>query len=64
MSLSLLRALFILDPLIILATAVYGSVNLIAALWDKEGTLQLKIARAWARMLLRIGGVRDRQSVV
>jgi 1-acyl-sn-glycerol-3-phosphate acyltransferase len=55
---SYLRALLIIDPLILLATAVYGSINLCVALWDSEGRTQLKVARAWARMLLRIAGVR------
>jgi 1-acyl-sn-glycerol-3-phosphate acyltransferase len=55
---SYLIALFIRDPLIILATAVMGSVNLLAALWDTEGALQLRIARRWARMLLWIAGAK------
>ena len=58
MWLSYLIALFIRDPLIILATAVMGSVNLLAALWDTEGGLQLRIARSWARMLLWIAGAK------
>jgi 1-acyl-sn-glycerol-3-phosphate acyltransferase len=56
--LSLLRAFLIIDPLIIVATACYGSFNLLVALWDQEGTTQLRVARAWGRMLLRIAGVR------
>jgi 1-acyl-sn-glycerol-3-phosphate acyltransferase len=58
MPLSFLIALLVRDPLIILSTAVMGSINLISALWDKEGHLQLSIARAWARMLLVIAGAR------
>lgn len=55
---SYLIALFIRDPLIILATAVMGTVNLLAALWDTDGSLQLRIARRWAWMLLWIAGAK------
>ena len=55
--LSLLRAVLWIDPLILLSTAIHGSINLIVALWDSEGSTQLKVARAWARSLLRIAGV-------
>lgn len=54
MSLSFLRSLLITDPLIILATAVYGSVSLVVSFFDPDGTSQMRVARAWARMLLRI----------
>jgi 1-acyl-sn-glycerol-3-phosphate acyltransferase len=54
----MLRAFLIIDPLIVVATAIYGSVNLIVALWDAEGSAQLRVAKAWARMLLRIAGVK------
>lgn len=55
---SYLIALFIRDPLIILATAVMGSINLVAAIWDRDGSLQLRIARRWGAMLLWIAGAR------
>lgn len=55
-----LRALFWTAPLIVVTTVVMGSINLLTALWDQEGTLQLRVARAWGRMLLRIAGVRVR----
>jgi 1-acyl-sn-glycerol-3-phosphate acyltransferase len=58
MNVSYLLALLWRDPLIILATAVMGTVSLIVALWDAHGDLQLKVARAWAWMLLRIAGAR------
>src|SRR3954452_1476145 len=57
MSLSLLRALLIIDPLIILATAVYGSVSLVVSFFDPNGDRQMRVARAWSRTLLRISGV-------
>jgi 1-acyl-sn-glycerol-3-phosphate acyltransferase len=56
--LSWLRALLWIDPLAIAATAVMGSVNLVVALWDDEGRQQLRVARAWGRMLLGIAGVK------
>ena len=58
MFLSHLRALFWIDPLIVLATALMGSINMIAALFGAGGGTQLKIARRWSRMLLAIAGVR------
>src|SRR5581483_93157 len=41
-------------PLIALATAFFGSISLVAGLWDKSGRQQHDIARVWARVLLRI----------
>lgn len=54
----LLRALLITDPLIILATILYGLVSLGVSFFDHTGDKQMLVARAWARMLLRIAGVR------
>ncbi len=55
-----LRALFIIDPLIIVCTVAYGSVNLVVSLFESSGRRQVAIARAWARMLLRVSFVRMR----
>jgi 1-acyl-sn-glycerol-3-phosphate acyltransferase len=41
-------------PLIALATVSFGTVSLIAGLWDSSGRQQHFIARTWARVLLRI----------
>lgn len=41
-------------PLIVLATVAFGTVSLIVGLWDKSGYQQHLIARAWARVLLRV----------
>lgn len=57
MSLSLLQALLIRAPLVILATVAYGSASLLVSFFDGEGKKQLRVASAWARMLLRIAGV-------
>jgi 1-acyl-sn-glycerol-3-phosphate acyltransferase len=52
--LSKLRAFLLIDPLIILCTILYGSVNLVVSLFETTGRRQVAIARAWARMLLRV----------
>jgi 1-acyl-sn-glycerol-3-phosphate acyltransferase len=56
----ILRALLITDPLIILATAVYGTVSLVTSLFDATGRGQHRVACAWARMLLGIARMRVR----
>ncbi len=60
MSLGLLRALLITDPLLIIATAVMGTVSLIASILDPSGALAHRVARAWGRLLMRIMRVRLR----
>lgn len=42
----------LLLPLIGLATVFFGTVSLLAGLWDKDGSQQHAIARVWARALL------------
>ena len=44
----------LLLPLIALTTTIFGTVSLIAGLWDKDGSQQHAIARAWAGVLLRV----------
>ena len=58
MSLSYLISVLWRAPMICLATAVMGSLSLLTALWDTDGNTQLKVARRWAWMLLKLGGVR------
>jgi 1-acyl-sn-glycerol-3-phosphate acyltransferase len=58
MSLSYLISVLWRAPMIVLATAVMGSLSLITALWDTHGDAQLKVARLWAWMLLALGGVK------
>lgn len=53
-------AVLVRAPLIILATAIMGSISLVTALWDSDGRQQLAVARLWARILLWCGGVRVR----
>jgi 1-acyl-sn-glycerol-3-phosphate acyltransferase len=60
MSLSYLLAIFLRAPLVLLATALMGSINVVTTIWDKDGRAQLWCARLWARMLLGIAGARVR----
>ncbi len=53
-----LRGIFIADPAIILATIFFGTISLLISFFDKTGVVQNRVARAWARMLLRVSGVR------
>jgi len=55
-----LRALLWTDPLIILTTAVFGSISLIVSLIDRSGAAAHRVARVWSRLLLLISGVRVR----
>jgi 1-acyl-sn-glycerol-3-phosphate acyltransferase len=53
-----LRALLITDPLVILATIFFGTLNLIVSFFDRAGNVQIAIARNWSRVLLALSGVR------
>ncbi len=53
-----LRSYFVLVPLIYLCTAVMGSVSLLCSLFDRDGQIQHRFARTWAKMMLKIVGVR------
>ncbi|HVT93677.1 MAG TPA: lysophospholipid acyltransferase family protein [Bryobacteraceae bacterium] len=57
---SLLWALLVTDPLIIIATIILGAVSLVVSFFDPHGRRQIAIARVWARILLRLAGVRVR----
>ncbi len=54
----MLRAVLFADPLIVLATVVFGTASLIASLFDRTGCTQHRIARLWARALLKAGGLK------
>jgi 1-acyl-sn-glycerol-3-phosphate acyltransferase len=45
-------------PLIILSTAFFGIVSFAISLFDRTPPRQLRVARIWARSLLRIAGVK------
>ena len=54
---SRLRALLITDPLIVLATIVYGTASLLVSFFDPARRRQNAVERAWARALLSVSGV-------
>jgi 1-acyl-sn-glycerol-3-phosphate acyltransferase len=41
-------------PLVGLATIFFGTISLACGVWDKDGKQQHALARAWARVLLRV----------
>jgi 1-acyl-sn-glycerol-3-phosphate acyltransferase len=55
---SKLRSLLITDPLIVLATIVYGTASLLVSFFDPSRRRQNAAERAWARALLAITGVK------
>jgi 1-acyl-sn-glycerol-3-phosphate acyltransferase len=46
--------MFVMIPLMALATAFFGCISLVCGLWDRSGSQQHLVARAWARTLLRV----------
>ncbi len=57
-ALSYLRSVLWMCPLIAVATTFMGTLSLTSSLFDSSGSLQHKIAVAWARMVLGITMVR------
>jgi len=55
---SRLRAFLITDPLICLATIVYGTASFLVSFFDPRKTKQNAVERAWARALLFVSGVK------
>ena len=55
---SRLRGLLFADPMIVFATIFFGTISLIVSFFDRTGAVQIRVARAWARTLLRVSGVR------
>jgi 1-acyl-sn-glycerol-3-phosphate acyltransferase len=58
MLLSRLRAYLLIDPSIILVTAIMGIISLAASAFDRSGRGQHWLARVWARMILAVSGVK------
>ncbi|HEX7361177.1 MAG TPA: lysophospholipid acyltransferase family protein [Bryobacteraceae bacterium] len=56
------RAVFLTDPLVILATMFFGSLSLLVSFFDKTGRRQIAVGRFWARFLLGLSGIRVRVS--
>jgi 1-acyl-sn-glycerol-3-phosphate acyltransferase len=57
---SLLRSLLITEPLILVATIVFGAISLTVSFFDPTRHKQNAIARAWARVLLAVSRVKVR----
>ncbi len=55
-----LRGVLFADPAIVLATIFFGTVSLVVSFFDQTGATQIRVARAWARTLLAVSGVRVR----
>jgi 1-acyl-sn-glycerol-3-phosphate acyltransferase len=56
------RSLVVTAPLVVVVTAVMGSLSLASSLIDSTGSIQHACARWWGRMVLRICGVTLRVS--
>src|SRR5579864_5955674 len=55
---SFLRTLLFTDPLIVLATILFGSISLLVSIFDRSGRKQAALAAAWSRVLLAVSGVK------
>ncbi|MCS7316567.1 MAG: lysophospholipid acyltransferase family protein [Bryobacterales bacterium] len=55
-----LRAWLLTAPLIVLLTAICGTISWLLALADRSGRMPHGVARVWARLLLAVSGVRVR----
>jgi 1-acyl-sn-glycerol-3-phosphate acyltransferase len=53
-----LRGLVLADPVIVLATIVFGSISLLVSFFEPTGNAMHRVARAWARFLVAISGVK------
>jgi 1-acyl-sn-glycerol-3-phosphate acyltransferase len=53
-----LRALLITAPLIVIYTAIMGSISVVSSLVDSTGRMQHGCARIWSRLILWTSGVR------
>jgi 1-acyl-sn-glycerol-3-phosphate acyltransferase len=51
-ALSLLRSIFVFDPLIYGYTFVLGSLSLLSSFFDRDGGIQHGFARIWSRLIL------------
>jgi 1-acyl-sn-glycerol-3-phosphate acyltransferase len=53
-----IRAVLFAGPAVVIATIFFGSISLIVSFFDETGATQIRVARAWARALLAVAGVR------
>lgn len=54
---ALFWSLIFVDPLIILSTILCGAVSIVVSLFDTRGRRAIRIARTWARSILRVARV-------
>ena len=54
----LLWSLLFVDPLIVVSTVAHATGGFAVSLFDPKGRVQVRLARSWARSLLRITGAR------
>jgi 1-acyl-sn-glycerol-3-phosphate acyltransferase len=47
-------------PIVYLYTGVLGTISLVCSLFDSSGRVQHRIARLWARLILKTAGIRVR----
>ncbi len=52
-----LRGVLLADPAIVIATISFGILSLIVSFFDPTGDLQTRLARVWAKTLLKVSGV-------
>ena len=52
-----LRGLLFADPAILLATIFFGSLSILFSFFDRTGSVQIRVARMWARTLLAVSGI-------
>jgi len=57
---STLRAYLLIDPLIVLATAVMGAISILVSYFDRSGDTPHKVARAYSRIVIWVSGMRVR----
>lgn len=57
---SFLRSLLFSTPLILLGTAFWGTLSIIASFFDGSGNSQHRLARLWSRMVLAVCFIRVR----
>jgi 1-acyl-sn-glycerol-3-phosphate acyltransferase len=55
---SKLRAYLVIDPLIVLATVVMGTLSTMASLFDPSGNRSHAVARLWSRILILVSGMK------
>ncbi len=53
-----LRAVLFSAPTIIVFTAIMACVSMVVSLWDRTGNTQHRVARFWAGVVLRLGGIK------